>query len=141
MTSDGRDALDATIGVLHKQFPGFVLTLAGPVAAHHRQARFTWGLGPAGAKPLVLGFDIAVTDDQNKIVSVLGFLDKVPSWHGGIQSSGFCGPAPPRVVDTCGTAPVPAHSDPIERDLGEISRPRCSPSSYITRFIRTAAMK
>lgn len=32
-----------------------------------------------GAEPLVIGFDVAVTDDDDKIRSVLGFLDKVPS--------------------------------------------------------------
>jgi hypothetical protein len=75
----GRDAIDATIGAVQQQFPGFVFTLAGPADAHHRQARFTWSLGPEGAEPLILGFDVAVADEQNKIVSVLGFLDKVPS--------------------------------------------------------------
>ncbi len=75
----GREAIDATIAAVQRQFPGFVFTLAGPVDAHHRQARFTWGLGPEGAEPLVVGFDVAVTDDDSKIVSVLGFLDKVPA--------------------------------------------------------------
>lgn len=42
-------------------------------------ARFTWGLGPEGAEPLIVGFDVAVTDDDGKLVTVLGFPDKVPS--------------------------------------------------------------
>jgi hypothetical protein len=74
----GRDAIDATIGAVQAQFPGFVFTLAGPVDAHHRQARFSWGLGPEGAEPLVVGFDVAVTDEDGRIATVLGFLDKVP---------------------------------------------------------------
>jgi hypothetical protein len=74
----GRDAIDATIDAVQRQFPGFVFALAGPVDAHHRQARFTWGLGPAGAEPLVVGFDVAVTDEEGRIATVLGFLDKVP---------------------------------------------------------------
>jgi hypothetical protein len=74
----GRDAIDATIGAVQQQFPGLVFSLAGPVDAHHRQARFTWGLGPDGAEPLVIGFDVAVTDEHDKITMVLGFLDKVP---------------------------------------------------------------
>lgn len=73
-----RAAIDATIGAVQGQFPGLVFTLAGPVDAHHRQARFSWGLGPEGTEPLVVGFDVAVTDDQDKITTVLGFLDKVP---------------------------------------------------------------
>jgi hypothetical protein len=74
----GRDAIDATIGAVQAQFPGMVFTLAGPVDAHHRQARFTWGLGPDGGEPLVIGFDVAVTDGDARISSVLGFLDRVP---------------------------------------------------------------
>ena len=74
----GRDAIDAAIGAVQAQFPGLVFTLAGPVDAHHRQARFTWGLGPEGAEPLAVGFDVAVTDEDDRIVTVLGFLDQVP---------------------------------------------------------------
>ncbi len=55
-----------------------MFTLAGAVKAHHRQARFTWGLGPEGGEPLVIGFDVAITDEHDKISTVLGFLDKVP---------------------------------------------------------------
>ena len=75
----GRDEIDATIAAVQGQFPGFVFSLAGPVDAHHQQARFTWGLGPEGAEPVVIGFDVAVTDDSQQIVTVLGFLDKVPA--------------------------------------------------------------
>jgi SnoaL-like domain len=74
----GRDAIDATIAAVQGQFPGLVFTSDGPVDAHHRQARFTWGLGPAGAEPIVVGFDVAVTDEDGRLVTVLGFLDKVP---------------------------------------------------------------
>ena len=75
----GRDEIDATIAAVQKQFPGLVFTQAGPVDAHHRQARFRWQLGPEGGDSLVEGFDVAVTDDQDKITTVLGFLDKVPA--------------------------------------------------------------
>jgi hypothetical protein len=27
-------------------------------------ARFTWGLGPADAEPIVVGFDVAVLDED-----------------------------------------------------------------------------
>ncbi|MGH8862139.1 MAG: nuclear transport factor 2 family protein, partial [Jatrophihabitantaceae bacterium] len=42
-------------------------------------ARFAWGLGPAGAEPIVEGFDVVVLDGDDRIATVLGFLDKVPS--------------------------------------------------------------
>jgi hypothetical protein len=74
----GRDAIDATIAAVQAQFPGLTFTLLDAVDTHHRQARFTWGLGPDGAEPLVLGFDVAVADTEGRLTSVLGFLDKVP---------------------------------------------------------------
>jgi len=74
----GRDAIDATIAAVQAQFPGLTFTLLDSVDTHHRQARFTWGLGPDGAEPLVVGFDVAVADSDGRLTSVLGFLDKVP---------------------------------------------------------------
>lgn len=74
----GREAIGATIGAVHEQFPGFVFTPVGEPDAHHQQVRFQWGLGPAGAEPVVIGFDVLVTDEQGRIETVLGFLDKVP---------------------------------------------------------------
>jgi hypothetical protein len=74
----GREAIDATIAAVQAQFPGFVFTQAGPADTHHRQTRFTWGLGPAGAEPIIVGFDVAVTDEDGRISTVLGFLDKIP---------------------------------------------------------------
>jgi hypothetical protein len=75
----GRDELDATIAAAQAQFPGFVFSAAGAVDAHHDVARFSWGLGPAGAEPLVLGFDVVTTDADGRIESVIGFLDRVPA--------------------------------------------------------------
>ncbi|KNX38623.1 nuclear transport factor 2 family protein [Luteipulveratus halotolerans] len=75
----GRDAISATIAAVHEQFPGMVFTLVGEPDHHHRQTRFQWGLGPEGAEPLVIGFDVVVTDDQGRIETVLGFLDRVPA--------------------------------------------------------------
>jgi hypothetical protein len=75
----GRDALDATIAAVQQQFPGFVFTPVGPVDAHHGVARFSWGLGPAGAEPVVIGSDVVTTDLTGRIRSVVGFLDRVPA--------------------------------------------------------------
>ncbi|MBV6696919.1 nuclear transport factor 2 family protein [Kitasatospora aureofaciens] len=73
----GRDAIDALIGAAQAQFPGMEFTL-GPVDAHHDIARFTWNLGPAGAEPIVIGFDVLVAGPDGRIASVHGFLDLVP---------------------------------------------------------------
>jgi len=77
--AQGREAIAATIGAVQDQFPGFVFRLAGPVDAHHDQARFTWELGPAGQEAPIVGFDVALTDGAGRLQTVLGFLDKVPA--------------------------------------------------------------
>lgn len=74
----GTAAVDATIGAVQAQFPGFVFSPIGPVDAHHNQLRFSWSLGPAGAEPVIEGFDVIVTDEAGRITDVLGFLDKLP---------------------------------------------------------------
>ena len=76
--AEGREAISATIGAVQQQFPGFVFRLAGPVDAHHDQARFTWTLGPVGGDAPIVGFDVVVTDEHGRIATVLGFLDRVP---------------------------------------------------------------
>lgn len=75
----GVEAIDATIAAVQGQFPGFVFRLDGDVDAHHNQARFRWGLGPDGAEPVVVGFDVAVADAAGRLASVFGWLDRVPS--------------------------------------------------------------
>jgi SnoaL-like protein len=75
----GRDAIDAVIAAAQAQFPGFVFALNGPVDAHHRQARFTWGLWAADAGPVAIGFDVAVATEDGRLRMVLGFLDQVPA--------------------------------------------------------------
>jgi SnoaL-like domain len=76
----GPAEIDGLIGAVQQQFPGFVFTLGGPLDAHHNQARFTWHLGPAGGgEPPVIGFDVAVVNEDGRIRAVHGFLDKVPA--------------------------------------------------------------
>jgi hypothetical protein len=77
--AQGREAIAAMIGAVQEQFPGFVFRLAGPVDGHHNQARFGWELGPAGAEAPIVGFDVAVSDGEGRLQTVLGFLDKVPA--------------------------------------------------------------
>ena len=74
----GRDQLDALIAGAQAQFGGMTFRLAGPVDAHHDQARFTWELGPDGDAAVVIGSDVALRDAGGWRALVLGFLDKVP---------------------------------------------------------------
>jgi hypothetical protein len=77
--AEGKEAITATIGAVQQQFPGFEFRLAGPVDGHHNQARFGWELGSAGEPAPIVGFDVAVTDNEGRIQTVLGFFDKVPA--------------------------------------------------------------
>jgi hypothetical protein len=77
--ASGLDALDQLIGGVQAQFDGFVFTAVGEPDSHHQQTRFQWGLGPVGAEPVVLGFDVLVLDDEGRIAEVRGFLDRVPA--------------------------------------------------------------
>src|ERR1700748_2079749 len=86
--ANGPAEIDGLIGAVQQQFPDFVFTLGGPVAAHHEQARFTWHLGPEGAaEPIVIGFDVAVLNGGGQIRSVYGFLDKVATASGPRRNS------------------------------------------------------
>lgn len=64
---------------MQAQFPGFVFRLGGGVDAHHDQLRFTWHFGPEGQEAPIAGSDVAVTDGDGRIHTVLGFLDRVPA--------------------------------------------------------------
>ncbi|HWS51297.1 MAG TPA: nuclear transport factor 2 family protein [Microbacterium sp.] len=75
----GHDGIGGVIDAVHGQFPGFVFSLIGTPDTHHTHARFQWGLGPAGQEPLVIGFDVLITDDAGRIRQVIGFLDRVPA--------------------------------------------------------------
>jgi hypothetical protein len=75
----GHAAIDATIAAAQASFPDFAFRLAGPVDGHHRQCRFGWELGPAGAQAPIAGFDVAVLTDDGRIEAVFGFLDRVPA--------------------------------------------------------------
>ncbi|MGY1807897.1 nuclear transport factor 2 family protein [Blastococcus sp. SYSU D00669] len=74
----GPDGIAATIGAVQERFPGFVFRLEGPVDGHHDQLRFSWELGPAGQPAPIAGSDVAVTDGNGRLRTVLGFLDRVP---------------------------------------------------------------
>ncbi|MFC4944539.1 nuclear transport factor 2 family protein [Pseudonocardia sp. GCM10023141] len=74
----GSAALSAAIGGVQSQFAGMELRLHGDVDAHHDVARFQWALGPAGAEPLVIGFDTVTFAADGRIATVSGFFDQVP---------------------------------------------------------------
>lgn len=82
----GYEGIVAVIAAAQAQFPGFVFRQTGPVDGHHHTARFSWELvSEAGGAPSgggsapVAGSDVITLDTEGQIVSVLGFLDRVPA--------------------------------------------------------------
>lgn len=74
----GRAEISTTISAVQEQFPGFVFSQIGEANTHHQQTCFRWGLGPTGEEPVVIGFDVVVTDEHQRIRDVRGFFDQVP---------------------------------------------------------------
>ncbi|MFE3410786.1 nuclear transport factor 2 family protein [Streptomyces mirabilis] len=76
----GHEGIAAVIAAAHEQFPGFSFRPAGLVDGHHDIARFGWELVNAadGTAP-VAGFDVITLDGEDRIRSVHGFLDRVPT--------------------------------------------------------------
>ena len=76
----GHDEISALIGAVQEQVPGHVFQLVDDtVDAHHNVVRFCWELVPAsGGESVAVGFDVAVTREDGRIGSVIGFLDKAP---------------------------------------------------------------
>jgi len=76
----GHEQIAAVITAAHEQFPGFSFTLAGTVDGHHDTARFSWELvSDADGSAPVAGFDVITLDEDGRIRTVLGFLDRVPT--------------------------------------------------------------
>jgi hypothetical protein len=77
---EGHDEISALVDAVQQQMPGHVFRLLGGVDAHHDVARFSWELVPGGGgESIAEGFDVAVTDDDGRIRSVVGFIDKAPA--------------------------------------------------------------
>ena len=76
----GHDQISDLIGGVQQQAPGHVFRLVDDrVDSHHNVVRFSWELVPAsGGESLAIGFDVAVTEEDGRIGSVVGFLDKAP---------------------------------------------------------------
>ncbi len=74
----GREQIDAFIGAVQQQCPGYAFAVGGPVDAHHSQARFTWhATAPGEAEPAFVGFDVLVASD-GRVENVYGFIDRAP---------------------------------------------------------------
>ena len=77
----GADAIDSAIATAQEMFPGFIFRLAGGVDGHHDQCRFSWELGPPEGVAPVAGSDVALIGSDGRLQTVLGFLDRVPTFE------------------------------------------------------------
>jgi len=104
----GHPDLSMLIEGVQSQFPGWVFGRISEVDAHHRQLRFSWGFGPAGEEPTVVGFDVLLLDEEGRIEDVRGFLDERAGSDGnaprgyavGLLRSVDLGPAIRRYMET-----------------------------------------
>jgi hypothetical protein len=71
----GRAALNAKVGSILKDAPGFVFRAARPAQVNHDLGHLRWQFGPAGAPPVVTGTDIAVFE-HGRIRALYTFLDE-----------------------------------------------------------------
>jgi hypothetical protein len=78
MSAEGTVELAGMIGAVHERFPGFRFSLINTPDGHGDWVRFSWGLGPDGAEPVVEGSDI-VRMENGQLAEIVGFLDKVPA--------------------------------------------------------------
>ena len=72
---NGWEALNAKVGSILKDAPGFVFRAAGPAQINHDLGRLQWQFGPVGAPPVVTGTDIAVFEHE-RIRALYTFLDE-----------------------------------------------------------------
>ena len=79
MRGDGQDGIDTMIQRVQNSFVGHQFRQIGAVDAHNSHLRFAWELAPAGGPVLVAGTDFAVVTDDNRLQTVIGFLDLAPA--------------------------------------------------------------
>jgi hypothetical protein len=74
----GRDALNAKIGGILQEAPGFVFRAVGPAQVNHNLGRLQWHFGPPGTPPVVTGMDVAVFE-HGRIRALYTFIDEPAS--------------------------------------------------------------
>src|SRR5262249_36090644 len=70
--------IDDLIGAVQSKFPGFRFKLVKCAESMGDHVRFSWELGPPGGEAPIGGTDFVVRDGD-RIKSVVGFLDRVPT--------------------------------------------------------------
>ena len=77
---DGHDGIDAMIGAVQRQLPGYRVRLVSKIEAHNDYIRFSWAAGGTEQAPLYLaGTDFLVIASDGRAQSVTGFVDAAPA--------------------------------------------------------------
>jgi hypothetical protein len=79
MASEGHAGIDAMLAGVQAKFPGFVLRRTSKVDCVNDCARFAWSLGPAAGPAVVEGVDFCALAPDGRLVSVVGFIDRMPA--------------------------------------------------------------
>ena len=76
----GHHAIDTMIAAAQEHFPGYRVSLASGIEAHHDYVRFSWTAGGTPEAPLFLkGTDFAIVAADGRLKSVVGFTDAAPA--------------------------------------------------------------
>ena len=74
----GHNALNAKIGSILEEAPGFVFVAVRPAQVNHDLGRLQWRFGPPGASPVVKGVDVALFR-HGRIRALYTYIDKPAS--------------------------------------------------------------
>ena len=78
MAATNAGEIAGLVGTVQDRFPGFRFKLTNTPDGHGDFVRFSWGLGPDGAEPIIEGSDVVMLEN-GRMKHIVGFLDKVPA--------------------------------------------------------------
>lgn len=73
----GIDAFEKNVHEVHRRLPGAVYSRTSGVDSQHGFHRYHWEIHQ-NAKLIVPGFDVTQTDEQGRVVCVIGFFGPIP---------------------------------------------------------------
>lgn len=73
----GIDGFEANVHEVKSKIPGAIYSRTSVVDSQHNFHRYHWAIHQEG-KLLLSGFDVTETDDDGKVVCVIGFFGELP---------------------------------------------------------------
>lgn len=73
----GIDGFEANVHAVKEKIPGAVYAHASGIDSQHNFHRYHWTIHLDG-KLLISGFDVTETDDNGKVLCVIGFFGDIP---------------------------------------------------------------